>query len=212
MSTDPTPVYTLPNTMGRILLLGMQEILGTDGLNAVLSASGLPAWSGAYPPDDMRPEFAFSDLSRVGASLEKIYGERGGRGLALRAGRAAFKFGLRQFGEQLGLNDTGFRLLPLSEKLPKGAEVFAGLFNQVSDQRVRVETSETLILWHIERCPLCWERHSTDVLCHLAVGVLQEALYWLSGGKSFILQETACIARGDPACTIAIHRQPLDGA
>lgn len=77
---------------------------------------------------------------------------------------------------------------------------------------MRVETSETLLLWHIERCPLCWERQSTDVLCHLAVGVLQEALYWLSGGKSFILQETACIARGDPACTIAIHRQPLDGA
>ena len=211
MSTDLTPAFTLPNTMARSLLLGMQEILGTDPLNAVLSASGLPNWSEAYPPDDMRPEFTFSDLSGVGASLEKIYGARGGQGLALRSGRAAFKFGLRQFGAQLGLNDTGFRLLPLSEKLPRGAEIFAGLFNQVSDQRVRVETSETLILWHIERCPVCWERHSTDVLCHLAVGVLQEALYWLSGGKSFILQEAACIARGDPACTIAINRQPLDG-
>jgi predicted hydrocarbon binding protein len=212
MSADTTLAYTLPNKMGRILLLGMQEILGTQGLNAILSACELPAWSDTYPPDDMRREFAFSDLGRVQAALEQIYGPRGGRGLALRAGRAAFKFGLREFGEQLGLNDTSFRLLPLSEKLPRGAEIFAGLFNGFSDQRVRVETSETLILWHIERCPVCWERHSPDVLCHLAVGVLQEALYWLSGGKSFMVEETACIARGDPACTIAINRQPLDGA
>jgi predicted hydrocarbon binding protein len=212
MSTDATPAYNLPNTMGRILLLGMQEILGTDGLNAVLSASGLPAWSDSYPPDDMRPEFAFSDLSQVQAALENIYGPRGGRGLALRTGRAAFKFGLRQFAEQLGLNEVGFRLLPLSEKLPRGAEIFADLFNQFSDQCVRVETCDTFILWHIERCPVCWERHSPDPLCHLAVGVLQEALYWVSGGKSFMVEETACIARGDPACTIAINRQPLDVA
>jgi predicted hydrocarbon binding protein len=211
MSADITPVYTLPNKMGRIILLGMQEILGTEGLNGVLAGCGLPAWSDAYPPDDMRPEFAFSDLSGVQTTLEMMYGPRGGRGLALRAGRAAFKFGLRQFGEQLGLNEVSFRLLPISEKLPKGAEIFAGLFNQYSDQRVRVETCDAFILWHIERCPVCWERHNPDPLCHLAVGIVQEALYWLSGGKSFLVEETACIARGDPACTIAINRQPLDG-
>lgn len=210
MSTDAKPAYHLPNTMGRITLLGMQEILGTDGLNAVLNKTGLPAWSKGYPPDDMLLEFPFSDLSRLQAALEDMYGPRGGRGLALRSGRAGFKFGLRQFGGQLGLNDVGFRLLPMSEKLPKGAEIFASLFNQFSDQRVRVETSDALILWHIERCPICWERQSQEPLCHLAVGVLQEALYWASGGKNFIVEETACIARGDPACTIAINRQPLD--
>jgi len=38
---------------------------------------------------------------------------------------------------------------------------------------------------------------------------LQEALYWLSGGKVFNVEETACIAKGDPACTIVIDRIPL---
>jgi predicted hydrocarbon binding protein len=43
----------------------------------------------------------------------------------------------------------------------------------------------------------------------LAVGLLQEALYWLSGGKIFDVKEITCIARGDPACTIVIDPTPL---
>jgi predicted hydrocarbon binding protein len=48
-----------------------------------------------------------------------------------------------------------------------------------------------------------------DPACHLAVGLLQESLYWVSGGKIFNVQETHCIARGDPACTIAIGMTPI---
>jgi predicted hydrocarbon binding protein len=211
MSTDASPAYFLPNTMGHIILSGMEEILGHDELNAVLNKARLDAWSEVHPPNDMSLEFPFTSLSRLMTALEELYGARGGRGLALRAGRASLKFGLRQFGEQLGLNDASFRLLPVSEKLSQGAELLAGLFNQFSDERVTVEISETHILWHIERCPVCWERKSQEPLCHLAVGLIQEALYWVSGGKNFIVEETACIARGDPACTIAINQQPLDG-
>ena len=35
--------------MGRIMLLGMEEILGTDGLNAVLNLAGCPHWSESIP-------------------------------------------------------------------------------------------------------------------------------------------------------------------
>jgi predicted hydrocarbon binding protein len=40
--------------------------------------------------------------------------------------------------------------------------------------------------------------------------MLQEALFWLTGGKSFLVEETQCIARGDNACTIQLPRQPLE--
>ena len=102
-----------------------------------------------------------------------------------------------------------FRLLPLSTKLHTGANSFAGLFNKQTDQRVRVEETETTILWHIERCPLCWERTSDEPVCHLATGLLQEALYWVSGGKVFSVEEVACHARGDERCTILIQKTPL---
>jgi predicted hydrocarbon binding protein len=39
---------------------------------------------------------------------------------------------------------------------------------------------------------------------------LQEGAYWVSGGKSFSIEETTCVAKGDDVCTILIGKQPLD--
>jgi predicted hydrocarbon binding protein len=102
-----------------------------------------------------------------------------------------------------------FRLLPLPQKLHAGAQAFAGLFNNFTDQRVRVETEGGQILWHIDRCPLCWDRKAQDPVCHLAAGLLQEALYWLSGGKVFSVVEKTCIAAGDATCTLVIDQTPI---
>ena len=78
------------------------------------------------------------------------------------------------------------------------------------DQQVRVEVETDRLYWQIERCPVCWKRHGDVPLCHLAVGLLQEALYWVSGGKFFNVEETNCIAKGDAVCTIVIEKQVLE--
>ena len=109
----------------------------------------------------------------------------------------------------MGLTEMAFRLMPLPTKLQAGAKAFAELFNKFTDQQVRVEQEDGKILWHIERCPLCWERKAHDPVCHLAVGLLQEALYWVSGGKVFNVEEKTCIAAGDPTCTIEIDQAPI---
>ena len=109
----------------------------------------------------------------------------------------------------LGLTEMTFRLLPLPTKIHTGAKLFADLFNKQTDQVVRIEETADKLFWHIECCPLCWERKTSEPVCNLAVGLLQEALYWLSGGKIFHVEEIACVARGDPACTIVIDAAPL---
>jgi len=109
----------------------------------------------------------------------------------------------------LGYTDATFRLLPLPRKITLGARALADFFNQQSDQRVLVQDGEAKLLWKIERCPLCWERRASEPLCHLAVGLIQEALYWVSGGRHFEVQETTCVARGESACTLAIDLVPL---
>jgi predicted hydrocarbon binding protein len=201
--------YHYPNRMGRIILLSMEEVMGRNGVNALLKLASLPSLIENYPSDTAEPAFAFSTVSNLTEMLEQAYGPHGGRGLALRIGRACFNYGVRQYSTQLGLTQMAFRLLPLPSKLHAGASAFAELFNNFTDQRVRVEEEGGTILWHIERCPLCWERKAQDPVCHLAVGLLQEALYWLSGGKVFNVEEKTCIAAGDPTCTIVIDQSPL---
>lgn len=201
--------FFYPQKMGRIVLLGMEEVIGKSGVDAVLKLAALHEFTQAYPPSKADKTFSFEALSRLHTSLEQAYGPRGGRGVALRTGRSCFKYGLKEYGSMLGLTEMAFRLLPLSMKLRVGARSFADLFNKYTDQRVRVEESDSAIFWHIERCPLCWGRQTDEPVCHLAVGLLQEALYWLSGGKVFNVEETACIARGDPLCTITVEKTPL---
>jgi predicted hydrocarbon binding protein len=201
--------YFYPNRMGRIILLSMEEVIGRNGINAVLNLASLSKFIANYPPDDTKLEFPFSTVSNLTQVLEQVYGPHGGRGLALRVGRSCFNYGIRQYGKQLGLTETAFRLLPLPTKLQSGAKAFAGLFNTCTDQQVQIEEEAGKLLWHIERCPLCWERKTQEPVCHLAVGLLQEALYWLSGGKVFHVEEKTCIAAGDKTCTIVIDQTPM---
>ncbi len=208
MSETETSFF-YPNRMGRIMLLALEEIIGRHGVNALLNLASLTGYINNYPPHNQDLRVPFEDISRIQSVLEEAYGPRGGRGLALRTGRASFSYGLREFGPELGLTDLAFRLLPLPIKLKVGSQALAGLFNQFTDQRVRLEIDEKNIFWHIERCPLCWQRQTADPACHLAVGLLQETLYWVSGGKFFSVEETQCIARGDETCTIIIDQNPL---
>ncbi|MCL4273021.1 MAG: 4-vinyl reductase [Anaerolineales bacterium] len=201
--------FFYPQKMGRIILLGMEEVISKGGVDAILHLAELDDLIQNYPPSKTEKSFSFEKVSLLLGTLEQAYGPRGGRGLALRTGRASFKYGLKEYGSMLGLTEVAFRLLPLSTKLRVGARSFAELFNKHTDQRVRVEETDSTIFWHIERCPLCWERKADEPICHLAVGLLQEALYWLSGGKVFNVEETACIARGDSNCTILVYKTPL---
>ena len=201
--------FFYPQRMGRIIFLGMEEVIGKSGVDSVLSLAGLDEFVQNYPRSTAKLTFEFESVSLLQQTLEQVYGPRGGRGIALRTGRASFKYGLKEYGSMLGITEMAFRLLPLPTKLHVGAKTFADLFNKHTDQKVRIEETDKTILWHIERCPLCWERKEEEPVCHLAVGLLQEALYWVSGGKVFNVEETACIAKGDPACTISIDKTPL---
>ena len=201
--------FFYPQKMGRIILTVMVEVMGSHGMDAVLRLASLEQYIQNYPPPHSERDFPFETVSLLQSTLEQAYGPRGGRGVALRAGRACFKYGLKEYGSMLGLTEMAFRLLSLPTKLTTGAKSFAGLFNKHTDQKVRVEEKDNKIFWHIERCPLCWERKADEPVCHLAVGLLQESLYWLSGGKVFDVAETTCIAKGDSTCTIVIDPIPF---
>jgi predicted hydrocarbon binding protein len=203
------PIHYYPNRMGRIVLLAMDEILGHRGGIAVLNLAHLPDLIDKYPAYDTDLKFPFDHVSRLQTAFESLYGNLAGRGLSLRVGRACLKYGLREFGPQLGVTSLTFRLLPLPTRLVFATEALAGLFNQSSSQHVHLDVEEEQIYWHIERCPLCSQRQTAAPCCDLAVGLLQETFYWVSGGKYYTVEEKKCIACGNSTCTIVIDRTPM---
>ena len=210
MDERTPPRLEVPNLFGWIYLNSLEEILGQNGLVAVLNQSGYNELIDNYPAEDRdilkQPEL----FSQTGKALEGLYGVRGGRGVALRAGRASFKYYLKYFGPEMGLESVDFRLLPLEEKLFSGLQKLADLLGGYYNQPVTVEKEPENYFWKTGRCPYCWERDSDEPVCHFQVGLLQSALYWLSGGKYYTVQESACAAAGAETEIIRIDRSPLD--
>lgn len=203
-------LYYYPNKMARIILLSLEDVIGRNGISAVLNFANLQHLIDNYPPNNFDRNFRFNDLGSLHCALDTMYGQRAGRGLATRTGRAYFNHGLREFESVLGISNLTFRLLPLKMKIKVSLEAFADLYNNHTDQVVRLEEHPDMFCWHTERCPVCWGRETDSPCCHLAVGMFQESLFWVSGGKHFMVEEVSCIALGDPTCTIHISRQPLD--
>ncbi len=202
--------YFFPNKMGRIVLLAMEEVMGRNGVNAILNLARLQHHIENYPPNDFDEAFSFDELGRLLQALDEMYGPRSGRGLARRTGRACLKIGIKDFGPMLGIADMAFRVLPLGMKLRIGFEVLGEMFNRFTDHLVRLGEDKQYYHWIIERCGVCWGRKSDSPCCHLAVGILEEGLYWISGGRNFYVEEVSCIAAGDSTCTILIGKHPLD--
>ena len=198
-----------PSNISYLILKGIKEILGVDNTEKILQAAQIKSGLKSYQENILELQFSATQLSSILNALEILYNQQAGRGLALRAGRASFKIMLREFGLDLGLAESDFRLLPLRKKLPTGAGIFADAINYFSEEHIHFEETDEAILWHVSRCPLCWNRQSETPACHFGVGMLQEGLYWLSGGKDYLIKETDCIATGAERCTFQILKQPV---
>jgi len=207
---EASPRYFYPNRMGRILLLSIEDVLGHNPLVRLLSLAGCPDYVNAPPPGTSDRQFPFEVVGSLTRALLDLYGPRSGRGVAMRVGRMCFKHGIREYGPMMGVSELAFQLLPLSMKLEKGSRALADLFNNQTDQVVRLQETPDTLYWHIDRCAQCWGVQSPQPCCLITVGLLQEALLWISGGKTFLVEEQACMACGDECCTIAITKKPLD--
>lgn len=184
--------------------------MGKNGLNAILNLAHLPHLIDNYPPDNLGKEFDFADVTAINMALEELYGPRGGRGLAMRAGRAAFAASLRNFGALAGAGDLAFRVLPLQTKLRIGIPAMARIFSQISDQYSTVEEFDTEFRYTIHKCPQCWSRHGLEKpVCFMGAGLLQEGLKWVSGGSEFRVNESKCMAMGESVCEYIIQKAPI---
>ena len=64
--------YYYPNRMTRIFLQAMEEIMGKNGLNAVLNMAKLAYLIDNYPPDNLEKEFDFAAFTSLNAALEEM--------------------------------------------------------------------------------------------------------------------------------------------
>lgn len=210
---DPIPKsgYKLANRLARTTLLALEGILGSSDFHKLLKLAQLPQLIDSLPSASLERGFDFADYAALTIGLEEMFGRRGGHGMALRAGRATFADAINHFDALASTGKKIFRLLPLRAKFRIALPALARIFNGISDQRTRLKTGEHEYHYIIHRNPVCWERKGEDKpVCHLHVGLLQEAMQHISGGYEFRVDEAECQAMNADACRFVLHKEPLN--
>jgi len=206
---DAETVRFYPNNMGRYVFIALEELLGRNGLNAVLNLAGLTHFINNYPPNNMEKKFPFASYAAVNQAIEDFYGVRGSKGLMLRCGKVSMTHALAMYTAFAGIGNLGMRLMPQSMKVKITLTVIAQTFRTISDQLSKVTEEADAYIYENETCSMCWRRTSSQPCCHVATGVLIEALHWATG-KNYRVTEVACMAMGAPTCRFVIDKQAIE--
>ncbi len=191
------------NSLVRQALTSAQEVMGDNGLNAVLRTCGLERFIGNFPPDNLEPSIQTSQYAKLNEAIEQFYG-RGGKGMLRRIGKASFQYGVREQSALLGVAGVGLKLLPEKQRIKF---ILNGMVNALKKSNPQVDAwvdeSGDKLAYIESTCAICHGRHSTEPICYLYVGSIEEAVHWATG-KDYKIIETHCIAKGDEYCRFEV--------
>lgn len=199
---------TYMNKIGHLYYLSLEEVMGANGVKAVLRLGGLPEYLDAYPPSDFKRGYPFEAQAATSQALHTMYGPRGARGLEMRAGRVAFNLGLREFGPLLSVSDLAMKLMPPSMKLKIILNAVTQVFDRFTDLNPHIKDEKSHFMYHITQCSNCIGRDPAPNF-FLARGILEESAAWASGGKRFIVEQCTCMGMGSETCAFKIDKEPL---
>ncbi len=191
------------NALVHQALVSAQEVMGENGLNAVLRTCGLERFIGNFPPDDLNPSIQTAQYAQLNQAIEDFYG-RGGRGMLRRIGKASFQYAVREQVALLGIAGAALKLLPEKQRIKFILNSMVNALRKTNPQvEAWVEESGDKVAYLESTCAICHGRHSPEPICHLYVGSISEAVRWATGQPHQIL-ETHCLAKGDPYCRFEV--------
>jgi predicted hydrocarbon binding protein len=191
------------NALVRQALVSAQEVMGENGLNAVLHTSGLERFIGNFPPNNTEPGIKASEYAKFNEAIEAFYG-RGGKGFLRRIGKASFQYGVKEQGALLGLAGAALKLMPQKGRIKFILNALVNALKKTNAQvNAWVEDEGDKLAYCESTCAICNGRHSDLPICHLYVGSIGEAVRWATDQEYEII-ETHCIAKGDPYCRFEV--------
>jgi len=200
---ETTNSMMIVNALVRQALTSAQEVMGENGLNAVLRTSGLERFIGNFPPNNLEPSIQASQYAKLNEAIEDFYG-RGGRGMLRRIGKASFQYAVREQAALLGIAGIALKLMPEKQKIKFILNSMAGALKKSNPQvDASVDDSGNKIAYFESTCAICQGRHSDHAICHLYAGSISEAVLWATG-REFEITETHCRAKGDPHCRFEV--------
>jgi predicted hydrocarbon binding protein len=198
-----------PNRLALVTLQALEEVIGTTGMQAVFHMAGLQDLTLNPPGDNMSRHFDFADFSTLFSTLNGLFGERGAKTLAARAGRMSAQTGVKLFNESpLPEHEIG-TTVPIDEPVLNRLVRFSNYLNGVSDQITSVYRCKdgNGFEFMVRVCPVCWGLTAGLPVCSYYEGLLEGVVRLFSNEPAYTAEETLCKASGNEFCLFLLKKQ-----
>jgi hypothetical protein len=197
---------TQSNKVSRLVFSGLKEIIGLKELSHLVG-SGMNS-KGEVKAALVKPDWESlpdQDLGRLQTVMEQKFGQKELQGLLVRSGRASCKFFVKEYGPDMQVTSIEYRLLPSKKRLTAGLLAAANLWSQLFKMDVSVVDDANAWTWR--------ENHKNPQSgqdCYFTIGLLQEYLAWLSGGKAFSVKKAEVMDSAGMGLWLKIDKQPIE--
>lgn len=186
---------------------GIEDVMGTKGLNAVLVGSGLERYVDNMPPNDLGKDVLASEFSRLNQAIEEFTG-RAAKGMLQRVGRSAFDWAVKEQMQTMGLANLALKALPEKMRMQavlKGMK--RGLVKNLEYAKIDISFESGVHVFKNYTNAIPHMRTSDKPVCHMLVGSLTQAMAYATGRtwQDFEVVETECRAMGAAACRFEIR-------
>lgn len=194
----------------RMWLDTLQNIVGPNGLNAILNHAHLQQYIDAFPPGNDEKEIPLEDVKNLRLSLIDLLGSKGAWGLQLRVGREITRIFIERRSGVTKALQVAAKLLSETKRIRitleryiEQAEKMTSSSSDIPRFELREEEDYFLL---IDRDRYESEGITSETpVCGIIVGTFQAMVEWITGHKHKV-EEVECRAMGDPADVFKIWK------
>lgn len=197
----------IPNSLMYISLLSLKDILGDNGIKALLNHSDLKKYKEGFPPNNDKLEVPSGEFTQLNAGVIDIFGEKGARPLLYNAGRRGFNVILEENPSLFGLVGLGLKVLSKGKRIDKLFSTASKETNKVFGENQRYYANDEGFIFEIYDCFWCKGLKTEGTICFGEVGWNAQAVRWATGDEHEVT-EVLCKAKGDDVCKIVISLEP----
>lgn len=197
----------ISNAHLRHTLLAIRQVIGEKGFNDLFKSVNLETFLVSYPPDNIDDSIPVQAYARILQTTEEIYGHKG-EGILRRIGRESFHLVLREQATRMNLAKRVMGICSIEERLQFILEsIIEAKQEMYPHADIWLEEHERKLLLTEQNCLDCYQRQSSQPVCHLTTGMIDEAFLWATG-QNIESKETDCIAMGDAYCRFEVKKTP----
>jgi predicted hydrocarbon binding protein len=199
----------ISNMTFRVVLLGIQEIIGQNGLKTVLNYNGMKKYLDAMPPNDHEKNLCrASEVAGVDRGVADIFGKNGGAAILFLVGKMQAKWGLEENPDTVTAARSILAGKDEFETAKTALELAAGVVAAETQSKAWVEADGPDLLYHIDENTHSFGIRDDKPTCHVTSGFVTGIVQWATGKNDWVAREERCMAQGAAYCTHRVRKVP----